>query len=102
MKHTTKNSILSPSEGGVGEAIFELSEHTDSTVFYGVNNANIQLLKNLHPNLRLMARGHVVKIAGSDEDVERLIDNIKKIERYSLDNNSLSEENIIEIVKGSI
>ena len=84
------------------EHIFELSEHTDSTVFYGVNNANIQLLKNLHPNLRLMARGHVVKISGSDEDVERLIDNIKKIERYSLDNNSLSDENIIEIVKGSI
>ena len=44
------------------EHIFELTEHTDSTVFYGVNNSNIQLLKNLHPNLRLMARGHVVKV----------------------------------------
>ena len=82
------------------EHIFELSEHTDSTVFYGVNNSNIQLMKNLHPNLRLMARGHVVKISGSDEEADRLIENIKKIERFCLDNNSLSEENIIEIVKG--
>ena len=83
------------------EHIFELSEHTDTTVFYGVNNSNIQLLKNLHPNLRLMARGHVVKISGSDEEADRLIENIKRIERFCLDNNSLSEENIIEIVKGS-
>jgi len=83
------------------EHIFELSEHTDTTVFYGVNNANIQVLKNLHPNLRLIARGHVVKISGSDEEADLLIDNIKKIERFCLDNNSLSEENIIEIVKGN-
>ena len=101
MTKQTHSYSHSPSDGGVGEAIFELSEHTDSTVFYGINNTNIQLLKNLHPNVRLMARGHVVKISGSDEEVERLIENLKKIERFSLDNNSLSEENIVEIVKGS-
>ena len=83
------------------EHIFELSEHTDTTVFYGVNNANIQVLKNLHPNLRLMARGHVVKISGSDDEADRLIDNLKRIERFSLDNNSLSEEDVIEIIKGN-
>ena len=82
------------------EHIFELSEHTDTTVFYGVNNSNIQLLKNLHPSLRLIARGHAVKISGSDEEADRLIENIKRIERFCLDNNSLSEENIIEMVKG--
>ena len=84
------------------EHIFDLSEHADTTVFYGINNANIHLLKNLHPNLRLMARGHVMKISGNDEDVERLIDNLKKLERFCLDNNSLTDENIIEIVKGNV
>jgi phosphate starvation-inducible PhoH-like protein len=84
------------------EHIFNLSEHADTTVFYGINNANIHLLKNLHPNLRLMARGHVMKISGNDEDVERLIDNLKKLERFCLDNNSLTDENIIEIVKGNV
>ena len=84
------------------EHIFEHFEHTDTTVFYGINNANIQLLKNLHPNLRLMARGHVVKISGSEEEANRLIGNLRKIEQYCLDNNSLSEENIIELVKGNV
>jgi phosphate starvation-inducible PhoH-like protein len=83
------------------EHIFELSEHTDTTVFYGVNNSNIQLLKNLHPNLRLIARGHVVKISGSEDESIRLIENLQKIERFCLDNNALSEENIIELVKGN-
>jgi len=83
------------------EHIFELSEHTDTTVFYGVNNSNIQLLKNLHPNLRLIARGHVVKISGSEDESIRLIENLQRIERFCLDNNTLSEENIIELVKGN-
>lgn len=83
------------------EQIFELSEHTDTTVFYGINNANIQLLKNLHPNLRLMARGHVMKIAGSMETTRQFVENLKQIEQFCIDNNTLSEENIIEIVKGS-
>ena len=83
------------------EHIFELSEHTDTTVFYGVNNANIQLLKNLHPNLRFMARGHVVKISGSDDEAVRLIENLQKLDRFCLDNNALSEENIVELIKGN-
>ncbi len=84
------------------EHIFELSEHTDTTVFYGVNNANIQLLKNLHPNLRFMARGHVVKINGSEEEVNKLAENLQKLERFCMDNNKLTEENIIELVKGNV
>jgi len=82
------------------EHIFELSEHTDTTVFYGVNNANIQLLKVLHPNLRLIARGHEVKISGSEEEANKLIENLRKLEQYCIDNNTLTEENIIELVKG--
>ena len=101
MKQTANTTIPNSSFEGVGEVIFELSEHTDSTVFYGVNNVNIQLLKNLHPNLRLLARGHIVKISGSEAELERFEKILKKIEKFTLDNNSLSEENIIEIVKGS-
>ena len=83
------------------ETIYELSENTDTTVFYGINNSNIQLLKNLHPNIRIVARGHVVKINGSEDEVTKLVDVIKRMERYSLDNNRLSEEDIIGLVKGN-
>jgi len=95
--HSTSQS---PSIGGVGEAIFELSEHTDTIVFYGVNNSNVHTLRNLYPNIRFTARGHVLKISGNEEDTEKFIDKLQKIERYCIDNNSLNESNIIEIVKG--
>lgn len=101
MKQTNTNSLPTASFGEDGEAIFNLSEHTDTTTFYGINNANIQLLKNLHPNLRFMARGHVMKISGSTEEANSLIENLQKLEKFCVDNNSLSEENVIEIIKGS-
>ncbi|MEI8087782.1 MAG: PhoH family protein [Paludibacter sp.] len=82
------------------EKTFELSEYTDTTVFYGVNHANIHLLKNLHPNLRLTVRGHLVKISGSEEEANRLIENIQKLEHFAQVNNELTEENIIELLKG--
>lgn len=81
------------------EAIFSLSEHTDTTVFYGVNNSNIQTIKNLYPNLRIVARGHVIRIDGDEDSVKRIINDIQKLEKYALENNRLSEENIIAIIK---
>jgi len=83
------------------EKVFELSELTDVTVFYGINNHNVQTIKNLHPNVRFSARGNVIKLAGNEEDINNLFSIIEKLERFCIDNNTLSEENIIEIVKGN-
>ena len=80
--------------------LFTLSEYTDTTIFYGVNNNNIRLLKNLFPDVRIAARGHVIKILGNEESAKKLLEVIEKIQSYSLNNNSLTEENILEIVKG--
>jgi phosphate starvation-inducible PhoH-like protein len=84
------------------DKIFELSELTDTTVFYGINNNNVRLIKNLNPNVRFSARGNIIKLAGNEEDINNLYSIIEKLERYCIDNNTLSEENIIEIVKGSV
>ena len=83
------------------EKIFELSELTDTTVFYGINNNNVHLIKNLHPNVRFSARGNIIKLAGNEGDINNLYAIIEKLERFCIDNNTLTEENIIEIVKGS-
>jgi phosphate starvation-inducible protein PhoH and related proteins len=83
------------------EKIFELSELTDTTVFYGINNNNVHLIKNLHPNVRFSARGTIIKLAGNEVDINNLYSIIEKLERYCIDNNTLSEDNIIEIIKGS-
>src|SRR5690606_20769513 len=83
------------------EQIFELSEHTDPLVFFGVNNVNLHLLKNLFPHVRMVGRGRTVKIEGEEEKVNVLLNYLQKIEKYCIDNNSLNEEVIIQIVKGS-
>ena len=85
----------------MNEQIFELSEHTDSTVFFGVNNSNLHLLKNLFPHLRIVGRGHAIKIEGESEKISLLLSHLQKIERFCVDNNALSEDNIIEIIKGN-
>jgi len=82
------------------EKIFELSELTDTTVFYGINNNNVHLIKNLNPNVRFSARGNIIKLAGNESDINNLYSIIEKLERYCIDNNILTEENIIEIIKG--
>lgn len=90
-----------PFSEGWESSVFTLSEHTDTTIFYGVNNSNILLLKNLFPNIHIVARGHVIKIDGSDAEVKAFKQALERIELFALNNNRLSHDNIIDIVKGN-
>lgn len=81
--------------------IFELSEHTDVVVFFGINNANLHLLKNLFPHLRIVARGHTIKLDGDPEKVAVLMEHLQNLERFCIENNKLSEGDIIDLVKGN-
>lgn len=76
-------------------------EDIDPVIFYGVNNANFQLIKALYPKLRIMARGNVIKVLGNEDDMESFEQVIIKLEKYCSDYNSLKEENIIDIVNGN-
>ena len=69
--------------------------------FYGVNNCNMHLLRNLFPKLRIMARGSVIKVIGESEETEQFEQKIREIEKYCVEHNSLTEEVILDIVKGS-
>ncbi|GHT17844.1 phosphate starvation protein PhoH [Bacteroidia bacterium] len=80
--------------------ILELNENIDPVVFYGVNNANILTLKDLFPKIKLSARGLVLKIEGSESEILTISKFIRQIEKYCLENNVLSEEIIVGIVKG--
>ena len=42
-------------------------EEADPVIFYGVNNANIRMLRALCPKLRIMARDNVVRVVGDEE-----------------------------------
>ncbi|KAA6337583.1 PhoH-like protein [termite gut metagenome] len=77
-------------------------EDINPVIFYGVNNINIQLVKNLYPKLRIVARGNIINVMGDEEEICGFEENIIKIEEHCAEYNSLKEEVIIDIIKGSI
>ncbi len=68
--------------------------------FFGVNNSNLQLIKTLYPKLRIVARGNVIKASGNEEDIAHFDDRIRALEQHCIETNLLTEEVIIDIVKG--
>ncbi|MDR0393646.1 MAG: PhoH family protein, partial [Tannerella sp.] len=75
-------------------------ESVDPLTFYGVNSSHMQLIKNLFPKLRIVARGNVMKIIGDEEESEDFLKKIREIEKYCESYNSLSEEVILSLVRG--
>ncbi len=75
-------------------------ESVDPVIFYGVNNVNMQLIKTLFPKLRIVARGNIMKIIGDEDESELFLKKIREVEKYCEEYNSLSEDVILDIVKG--
>ena len=76
-------------------------DNVDPVVFYGVNNSNIQLIRNLFPKLRLAARGNVMKVIGDDSETSEFETKIKKLADYCAKYNQLPEDVIIDTIKGA-
>ena len=77
-----------------------LIDAADPVSFYGVNNCNMQLIRNLFPKLRVAARGSVIKVIGEDGETAEFERKIKELEEYAVQHNALTEEVILDIVKG--
>ena len=75
-------------------------DSVDPQIFYGVNNNNINLIRNLFPKLRMAARGAVIKVIGEESETAEFEKKIKEIEAYAEKYNKLTEDVIIDIVKG--
>lgn len=75
-------------------------ENIDPVVFFGINNANLQLIKTLFAKLNIVARGNAVKVKGNAEDVAVFEDKITALEKFCAERNMLTDEAIIDIVKG--
>ena len=75
-------------------------DSADPVSFYGVNNANMQLIRNLYPKLRMTARGSVIKVIGDDAETSDFERKIKELEAYCAKYNRLTEDVILDIVKG--
>lgn len=72
----------------------------DPVTFYGVNNANMQLIRNFFPKLRITARGNVIKVIGEDAETADFEKAIHELEKYCAKFNRLDEDVIIDVVRG--
>lgn len=62
----------------MSEIIINL-EGIDPVEFYGVNNANLTLLKNAFPKLKIVSRGNKIKVVGNEEEIEVFEEKISQI-----------------------
>lgn len=75
-------------------------DEIDPQTFYGVNNCNINLIRNLYPKLRMAARGNIIKVIGEESETAAFEKHIKEMETFAVKYNKLTEDAILDIVKG--
>ena len=75
-------------------------EDIDPVMFYGVNNAHLQMIKSLYPKLRIVARDNVIRVLGDEEEMAKVEEDIEQMRKHLLKYNMLNDEDILDIVKG--
>lgn len=85
----------------MSERIFEIEEDVDLRVLYGVNNVNIRTVKDLVPQVKLVARGRTIKLSGEERDVETLEENLTSLVDIAMKTNALDEKQVVDVLKGN-
>ena len=75
-------------------------EDIDPVVFYGAGNQHLQMIRALYPKLRIVARDNVIRVLGDEEQMAAFEESTERMRQHVLKFNSLSEDNILDIVKG--
>ena len=55
---------------------------------------------DLFPKLRIVARDNVVRVLGDEEDMARFEEDIEKMRKHVVKYNSITDEDILDIIKG--
>ena len=76
-------------------------DQVDPVTFYGVNNSNLHLIRNLHPKIRMAARGSVITVIGDEQETATLEKHIHELADYCSRYNKLPEDVIIDTIKGT-
>ena len=75
-------------------------EDIDPVLFFGVGNSHLQMLRALYPKLRIVARDNVMRVLGDEEQMASFEESTEKMRQHVLKFNSLTEEDILDFVKG--
>ncbi|MGB9746566.1 MAG: PhoH family protein [Bacteroidales bacterium] len=73
-------------------------EGIDPVVLYGINNIHFEFLKKAFPKLRMIGRGDELRVMGDDAEVSRFEEKIQAIIDYYQKYNSLTIEELEELV----
>ena len=74
-------------------------DEIDPVILYGVNNANLQIVKGLYPKLRIVARGNVIHVMGDELEMSAFEENMEKLQKHISKFNGLSEEDLLDIIR---
>ncbi|NLL29237.1 MAG: PhoH family protein [Bacteroidales bacterium] len=80
------------------EKIFDL-QTIDHRVFYGVGDANLNLIKSCFPKLKIIARGDMLKVIGSEKEVNDFATRFDMLVRFFDMFGKFTEKDILNILK---
>ena len=70
----------------------------DPINLYGINNVKFEKIKSFFPKLKIVARGHDIKVAGEPEGVKDFEEKLEMLVTFFNRFHNLSEENIVELL----
>ena len=73
-------------------------EAVDPVELFGVNNSNLEILKNTFSKLKIISRGHELKLMGDEELISEFEIKFFQILEYFEKYNTLTNENIFDIL----
>lgn len=77
-------------------------ENIDPVALYGVNEQRLDKIRGFFPKIKLVARGHEIKILGETDEVKRFSESIELIKAHYAKYNSLSDNELESILNKEI
>lgn len=75
-------------------------EGIDPAVLYGVNNNLLDRIKSFFPKLKIVARGHEIRVFGDEDEISRFDDLIHELTEHLQKFNRLSENDLNQFLAG--
>jgi phosphate starvation-inducible PhoH-like protein len=75
-------------------------EFANAVDFYGVNDANLELLRKKFPALKIVSRGNEIKILGDEIQIGLLMEKINRLVAYFQDHGKLNAVDVEHLVNG--
>jgi len=70
----------------------------DPINLYGINNKKIELIKSFFPELKIIGRGHEIKVLGEAEKVQEFENKLELLIKHYNKYHNISEDNITDVL----